>query len=357
MTLLAETALVAAALLAPLLAAAAQHPRDRAVDALMAGYAAPDGPGASVLVVHDRRVVLARGYGLAEVEARTPVRPESNFRLASLSKQFTATAVMLLEAEGRLRYDQPVGELLPGLPPYARAATVRQLLTHTSGLPDYESFVPDEQTAQVHDADVPGLIARASGAKFAPGTRYDYSNTGYALLALVVERVSGERFADFLRRRVFVPLGMSATVAHEAGRSTVRHRAYGYTVDSAGVRRTDQSNTSATLGDGGIYSSAADLAKWDAALDRHALVGRAAQQLAWTPPALPAGAPTTYGFGWFVDRDAGTLRLTHHGESRGFTNAILRYPERRLTVVVLTNRTGGAPWDLARRIGDLYLAR
>ena len=357
MTLLAEAALAAVVLLAPLLAAAAQHPRDRAVDALMAGYAAPDGPGASVLVVQDGRVVLARGYGLAEVETRAPVRPESNFRLASLSKQFTATAVMLLEADGRLRYDQPVGELLPGLPPYARSATVRQLLTHTSGLPDYERFVPDEQTAQVHDADVPGLIAQAPGAKFAPGTRYDYSNTGYALLALVVERVSGERFADFLRRRVFDPLGMTATVAHEAGRSTVPHRAYGYTVDAAGVRRTDQSNTSATLGDGGIYSSAVDLAKWDAALARHALVGAAAQQLAWTPPALPGGATTTYGFGWFVDRDAGTLRLTHHGESRGFTNAILRYPERRLTVVVLTNRTGGAPWDLARRLGDLYLAR
>jgi CubicO group peptidase (beta-lactamase class C family) len=356
-TLLAGTALAVLVLLAPLLAATAQHPRDRLVDSLMADYAAPDGPGASVLVVQDGRTVLARGYGLAEVETRRAVRPESNFRLASLSKQFTATAVMLLDADGRLRYDQPVAELVPGLPAYARAVTLRQLLTHTSGLPDYESFVPDEQTAQVHDADVPALIARASGAKFAPGTRYDYSNTGYALLALAVERASGRRFADFLRERIFVPSGMTATVAHEAGRSTVAHRAYGYTVDSAGVRRTDQSNTSAVLGDGGIYSSAVDLARWDAALERNAVVSAEAQRLAWTPPALPGGAPTAYGFGWFAERDAGTLRLTHHGESRGFTNAILRYPERRLTVVVLTNRTGGAPWEIARRIGDAYLAR
>jgi CubicO group peptidase (beta-lactamase class C family) len=149
---------------------------------------------------------------------------------------------------------------------------------------------------------------------------------------------------------------MTATVAYEAGRSTVPQRAYGYTVDSARTRRTDQSNTSAVLGDGGIYSSVVDLAKWDAALERHTLVSADAQRLAWTPAVLADESPTTYGFGWFVDREAGTLRLTHHGESRGFTNGILRYPERRLTVVVLTNRTGGAPWDLARRIADAYLA-
>ena len=336
--------------------ASAQAP-ERAVDSLLADYARPGMPGASVVVLRGGRAVFARGYGLAEVETRTPVAAETNFRLASLSKQFTATAVMLLEAVGRLRYDDPIGPLVPGLPAWARAVTVRQLLTHTAGLPDYEDFVPDSQTAQVHDADVPGLIARATGPKFAPGSRYDYSNTGYCLLALVVERVSGRRFADFLRERIFLPLGMTATLAFEDGRSTVPHRAFGYTVDSSGaVRRTDQSNTSATLGDGGIYSSTADLAKWDAALERHTLVSADAQRLAWTPPTLPDGATTQYGFGWFVDRDRGTMRLKHHGETRGFTNAILRYPERRLTVVVLTNRTGGGPSDLAQRIADLYLA-
>lgn len=331
---------------------------ERRVDAMMEEYARAGAPGASLLVVRGGRVAYARGYGLAEVETRTPVTPRTNFRLASLSKQFTATAVMLLVADGKLRFDDSLSALLPDLPAFARGVTVRQLLTHTAGLPDYEDFVPDSQSAQVHDRDVPALIGRAAGPRFAPGTRYAYSNTGYVLLALVVERASGQRFAEFLRRRIFAPLGMTGTVALEAGRTVVPHRAFGYTVDSAGaVGRTDQSNTSATLGDGGIYSSAADLARWDRALERHTLVSADAQRLAWTPPALPGGAPTAYGFGWFVTDDRGTTRLIHHGESRGFTNAIVRYPERRLTVVVLTNRTGGAPWDIAQRVAELYLAR
>lgn len=322
----------------------------------MAPYTRPGEPGASLLVVRDGRVAYVAGYGLAEVERGAPVTPESNFRLASLSKQFTATAVMLLVGDGALRYEDDLATLLPELPAYARDVTVRQLLNHTAGLPDYEDFVADSQSAQVHDADVPALIARASAGKFTPGTRYDYSNTGYVLLALVVERVTGARFADFLNERIFAPLRMTHTVALEEGRSTLLHRAYGYTVDSSGiVRRTDQSNTSATLGDGGIYSSATDLAKWDRALERHTLVSAEAQRLAWTPPMLPAGRETQYGFGWFVGRDRGTMRLKHHGETRGFTNAILRYPERRLTVVVLTNRTGGTPWDLAQRVADAYI--
>ncbi|HET7456992.1 MAG TPA: serine hydrolase domain-containing protein, partial [Gemmatimonadaceae bacterium] len=208
---------------------------DRRVDSLMAAYARPGQPGASLLVVRDGRVLRKKGYGLAEVETRRPVTPETDFRLASLSKQFTATAVMLLVADGHLRYDDSVSALLPGLPAYAHGVTVRQLLNHTGGLPDYEDFVPDSQTAQVHDADIPALIARASGPRFATGTRYEYSNTGYVLLALVVERVSGERFAEFLRRRIFAPLGMKGTLAFEDGRSVVPHRAYGYTLDSASV--------------------------------------------------------------------------------------------------------------------------
>lgn len=334
----------------------------RAVDALLAAYDRPGLPGAAVLVLRDGRVACARGYGLAEVETGRRVTPETAFRLASLSKQFTATAVMLLAADGALGYDDPVSALLPELPALARGVTVRHLLTHTSGLPDYEDFVPDAPGAQVHDADVPALIARAAAPAFAPGTRYAYSNTGYVLLALVVERVAGRRFADVLRERVFAPLGMARTVALDAAAGQPAHvpgRAYGYTLDASGVRRTDQSSTSATLGDGGIYSSVADLARWDRALARHTLVSAESQRLAWTPPPLPGGPASPYGevpygFGWFVDRDRGDVRLRHHGESIGFTNAILRYPDRRLTVVVLTNRTGGEPWALARRIADRW---
>src|SRR4051812_6961443 len=198
------------------------HGRISAIDSLMAEYARPNAPGASVLVVRNGRVDVMRSYGLADVDSATPVRAETNFRLASLTKQFTATAVMLLAADGKLRYDDEIGAFLPTLPTFARKVTIRQLLNHTGGLPDYEDFVPDSQTAQVHDRDVPALIAHASSAKFAPGTQYAYSNTGYVLLALVVEKVSGQRFADFLHDRIFVPLHMTGTVALEEGARAYR---------------------------------------------------------------------------------------------------------------------------------------
>lgn len=337
--------------IAPMLHAQKPVP-ERAIDSLMARYAGPGGPGASLLVVRDGQTVLARGYGLADVERHVPVTPQTDFRLASLSKQFTATTIMLLVADGRLRYDDSIFTLVAGLPAFARGVTVRHLLNHTSGLPDYESFVPDTQTAQVRDADVPALIARAPGLKFAPGTHYAYSNTGYCLLALVVEHVTGRHFADVLHERIFIPLGMTNTMAREE-KTVVPNRAYGYTVRPTGIRRTDQSNTSATLGDGGIYSNVLDLAKWDGALEHHTLVSADAQRLAWMPPALPDTAVTEYGFGWFIGKAHGLTRQYHHGESRGFTNFILRYPDRRLTVVVLTNRTGGAPWDTAEQVASL----
>ena len=328
-------------------------PLDRAMDSLLAPYAKPGAPGASVLVVRDGRIVVERAWGLRDLEVAIPATPRTSYRLASLTKQFTATAIMLLAADGRLRLDDTVARYLPELPAYARSVTVRQLLTHASGLPAYEDFVPDSQTAQVHDRDVPALIAHADSLYFPAGSAYRYSNTGYALLALVVERVSGQPFARFLRDRIFLPLGMTRTVAYEAGVSGVPERAWGYSERDGRWVRTDQSNTSAVLGDGGIYTSVDDLTRWVAALDSSRLVSAEAQREAWTSATLIDGRQSGYGFGWFVDSTPSGVRLRHHGETMGFTNAILRIPSRALTVVVLTNRTGGGPWDLAARIADL----
>ena len=324
-----------------------------AVDSIMRDYAAPTGPGASVLVVRDGATVLARSYGMADAEAGVPATPRTNYRLASLTKQFTATAIMLLKEDGRLRYDDPIDRYLPNLPASARGVTIRMLLTHSSGLWAYEDFVPDSQTTQVHDADVPALIAHADRTYFTPGSAYRYSNTGYALLALIVERASGKSFATFLHDRIFAPLGMNGTVAFENGVSTVADRAFGYSIDSGRVTRTDQSSTSAVLGDGGIYTSIDDMAKWNAALDAHTLVGETDQREAWTSAVTTRGTHTGYGFGWFVDSASDGPRLRHHGETMGFTNAILKIPSRRLAIVILTNRTGGEPWDLATRIAAL----
>jgi CubicO group peptidase (beta-lactamase class C family) len=327
----------------------------RTVDSLLANYAKPGAPGASVVVVRDGRVLLERAYGLADVDSNVRATPRTDYRLASLTKQFTAMAVMILAERGTLSYDDSVSRYLPELPAYARGVTIRNLLHHTGGLWDYEDFVPDSQTYQVKDRDVLQLVLRADSLYFRPGSAFRYSNTGYALLALVVERASGRPFARFLGDRIFRPAGMSGTVAYEMGISTVPHRAYGFSRDSSGWRRTDQSNTSATLGDGGIYTSVDDLAKWCRALLGHRLVSAATQQLAWSSATTANGESAGYGFGWRVDHDAHGLRIWHHGETRGFTNGVVLYPDRRLIVAVLTNRLGGTPWDIAQRIAEIFL--
>jgi len=324
------------------------------VDSIFAAYADPRAPGASVAIIRHGKTVLSRNYGLADVETQTPITDRTNFRLASLTKQFTATAILLLVHDGKLGLDDRVATILPELPPHSRDATVRQLLTHTSGLWAYEDFVPDSQTVQVKDRDALALLARADSTYFRPGSAFRYSNTGYALLALIVERRSGQRFARFLHDRIFAPLGMDSTLAFEAGVSTIPQRAFGYSRGAQnGFRRTDQSNTSAVLGDGGVYSSTHDLALWNRALDEHTLIDASTQQLAWTPATLSDGRKAAYGFGWFVDQDAFGLKLWHNGETRGFTNGIAKFPERGITVIVLTNRSGGAPWDLAAAVAHL----
>lgn len=326
------------------------------IDSLFAPFSAPGKPGASVIVVRDGNVLFRGAYGLADVEAGTSATTDTHYRLASLSKQFTAMAVLLLVQDGALSLDTPVRTILPELPGYASGVTIRHLLSHTSGLWDYEDFVADTATRQVTDGDALGLVStRAESLYFAPGTVWKYSNTGYALLALIVERVSKQRFAEFLRRRIFEPLGMHSTVAHEEGRDTVSHRAWGYTVRRDSLVRTDQSPTSAVLGDGGIYSSVEELAKWDAALTRGTLIDSTRWREATTPAVLTDGSTTKYGFGWFVDSYRGRTRLHHHGETRGFTNAISRFPDDQLTVIVLTNRSDSAPWEIVDRLSDLYL--
>lgn len=337
--------------------ARSSSPTRPVIDSLFARFAAPGMPGASVLVMRHDSVLLRESFGLADVEAKVAATPATNYRLASLTKQFTATAIVLLVRDGKLSLDAKARELLPELPAYARDVTVRHLLTHTSGLWDYEAFVPDTQVRQVSDADALTLVStRAESLYFAPGSAWRYSNTAYALLALIVERVSGARFAEVLRERIFIPLEMRDTYAHEEGRSVVPRRAWGYTVHGDTVTRTDQSNTSAVLGDGGVYSSIDDLARWHASLSRAPLVGDSLWRATTTAFVLNNGTPTEYGFGWFVERYRGHARLRHHGETRGFTNAVSRFPDDGLTIVVLTNRTDSAPWDIADALADLYFS-
>ena len=323
----------------------------QSVDALMHDYAG-DVPGASVLVLRDGVPLVRRSYGNADLEAGVAATPQTNYRLASVTKQFTAAAILLLAQDGTLSLDDPVRKWLPSLPAAADPITLHHLLTHTSGLVDYEDVMAADATEQVHDLDVLHLLQTQDHLYFAPGTDYRYSNSGYALLALVVGKASGRDFATFLRERIFQPLGMTQTLAREDGISTVADRAYGYSLVDDRWTRTDQSSTSAVLGDGGVYSSIDDLAKWDAALYDNRLLGDATRTLAFAAHTRTNEPDVDgYGYGWRIHGEV----LWHSGESIGFRNVIVRWPQRHLTVIVLSNRNDPEPYRLALKIADLYL--
>ena len=325
----------------------------KAIDALFAPYTGRDVPGAAVLVMHQGRVAFARGYGLADVETKRPVTDRTNFRLASLTKAFTAIAILRLVQDGALRLDDHVADFLPEFPAYGRAIRIRHLLGHTSGLQAYQDFIPASQSRPLTDRDVLTLLRRTDSLLFPPGTAFRYGDSGYAILALVVEAVSGQPFARFLDKQVFARAGMKSTLAWEPGLREVPNRAVGYVATATGFRISDQTLTSAVLGDGGVYSSVRDLAAWDRALDGHRLISASLQHLAWAPTTLGNGVPTRYGFGWYLERDGAEPYIFHRGETSGFSNFIIKYPQRRLTVIVLTNRHGGAPDDIATAITRL----
>lgn len=308
------------------------------LDTMMRDY---DGnvPGASVLVMKDGRAVVRRAYGLAHGDTRATTA--TNYRLASITKQFTAAAILALVEEGKLKLDDRLRRWLPSLPAATDAITIEQLLTHTSGLIDYEDVMPEGTTEQLKDADVLRLLEAQDQTYFAPGSSYRYSNSGYALLALIVEKASGQSFATFLRERIFTPLGMTNTVAFEDGISTVPNRAFGHP--------GDQSTTSAVLGDGGIYSSIDDLEKWDAALydPKYAV--------AFVPRTKTGDPNVEYGYGWRISNHRGHRMLWHSGETRGFRNVLMRFPEKRVTVIVLTNRNEPEPYRTALKIADEWL--
>ena len=323
------------------------------IDALMPDYSG-SGPGASVLVARDGEVLFHKGYGLASLEDRTAATSSTGFRLASITKQFTASAILLLVERRKLGLDDPIRRRLPELPAWGDAITIRDLLTHSSGIIDYEDILPPGTTAQLHDIDVLHMVAKEQETYFAPGTGYRYSNGGYALLSLIVERASGRRFADFLHENIFVPAGMKSTLAFEEGKSTVPHRAFGYSRAQSGWTRTDQSLTSAVLGDGGVYSSVDDLALWMSALEKGTVLSSSSIELASLPSVNTDDPAVRYGFGWRVSLHGNARMIWHSGESIGFRNALLRFPDKGLSVIVLTNRNEGEPKTIALAIADLF---
>lgn len=339
------------------------------IDAVFASLKSSGAPGAAVLVVRNEKPVFRQGYGVTDLHSLHPIDAKTNFRLASFTKQFTAMCIMLLVHDGKLHYDDHLTDIFPEFPAYGKSITIRNLLNHTSGLPDYEDILmkqypntPEEKIPQILDAGVLKLLEQQSSGKFPPGTKWEYSNSGYATLAMIVEKVSGKPFGQFLHERIFAPLNMANTLAYEKGKNEVPDRAYGHSKSDKGLQETDQSSTSAVLGDGGIYSSIDDLAKWDRALREHILLGEAEMQPALTPVHVTNGLPTSeghnvsYGFGWFLDPYKSHRRMWHDGETIGFRTTIQRFPDDNLTVIVLANRSDVNPEELALKVADLYFS-
>jgi CubicO group peptidase (beta-lactamase class C family) len=360
------------------------------INAIFAPLVTEHSPGLAILVLKDGKKLFERGYSLRDIQTAAKIDAHTNFRLASCSKQFTAMATMLLVHDGKLRYDQTLSEIFQEFPAYGKSITIRNLLNHTAGLQDYESLMDQAdapnstypfphhwtQKKQIQDAEVLTLLEQTDHAMFPPGRQWYYSNSGYVVLGLVVAKISGQPFSEFLRQRIFAPLKMDHTVAYQRGKNQITNRAYGHTKEGNTWQPADQSPTSATLGDGGIYSSLEDLAKWDEALRNNQLLSKEEMQPALTPFVFPdghqpvwpvnsdrpAGSPALYGFGWFLDPYGNHSRSWHYGETQGFRSYIVRFtgkitatdPLAGLTIIILCNRTDLSPESQALQIADLF---
>jgi len=332
------------------------HPDQTArVDQLFEAYNGKNTPGAAVIVIKNGKPIFKKTYGLANLEEKTPITTKTNFRLASVTKQFTAMCIMRLAQSRRLGYDGNLQQIFPEFPAYGRNVTIRHLLQHTSGLVAYEELIPDTATVQVLDQDVLQMMMTQDSTYFPPGAQYRYSNSGYAVLAMIVEKVSGKSFAKFLQENIFKPLGMKNTVAYEKNISTVKNRALGYWQEGGQFVFSDQSVTSAVLGDGGIYSSIDDLLKWDQALYTEKLVNNETLAAAFAPGVLLDGKTLEYGFGWRLDQFNGHRRVMHTGSTSGFRNVIQRYPDDEFTVIILTNRAAPEVSPLADKLAERFL--
>ncbi len=308
-------------------------------------------PGVALLVIQQGTTVKEQGYGFANIELEVPVRPETIFQSGSVGKQFTATAIMMLMEQGKLKLDDPISKYLK-VPGRWKGITIRHMLTHTSGLGDY----PDDfnfRKDYTEDELLP--IVAKTPLKTPPGEKWAYSNLAYLTLGVLIHKVSGQFYGDFLRDHVWKPIGMDSTrIISEA--DIVPNRADGYQLENQKIKNQEwiapMINTTA---DGSMYFNIVDLAKWDAALYTDRLIKKESLDQMWTPVKLNNGSTYPYGFGWRVDQVNGHRRIEHGGAWQGFTTQISRYVDDRLTVIVLTNLEGANPEFIAHSVAGLYL--
>ena len=321
-------------------------------------------PGLALGVYRNGEIVKAQGYGLANVELNVPVKPETIFQSGSVGKQFAATAVMMLVEEGKVGLDDAITKYFPGAPDAWNNIKVRNLLSHTSGLAEYES---DERTGPSGpfylrlDFTEDELLKKAEALPFdfQPGEKWSYRNTNYLLLGFLIRKVTGEFYGDYLQERIFKPLGMNATrIISEA--DIIPNRAAGYQLVKGELKNQDWvSPTFNSTADGALYFTVLDLAKWDAALCTEKLVKKSSLDQMWTVAKLNDGKPnkSNYGFAWTIDQMNGHRVIEHGGAWQGFTTYIARYMDDKLTVVVLTNldSANSNPGRIAHHVAGLYV--
>ncbi|MEN3327489.1 MAG: hypothetical protein V7638_2296 [Acidobacteriota bacterium] len=308
-------------------------------------------PGVSLAVIKNGEIVLAKGYGLANIEHQVPVKPETIFQSGSMGKQFTATAVMMLVEEGKLSLDDKITKFFPDAPDGWRNITVRHLLTHTSGLGDY----PDDfDLRRDYTEDEMMQRIRTTPLAFQPGEKWSYSNLAYVTLGVLIHKISGKFYGDFLQERVFKPLGMTtARVISEA--DIVPNRAAGYRLVNGEIKNQNWvSPTLNTTADGALYLTVYDMAKWDAALYGDKLLKRSSLEQMWTAVKLNDGKTYPYGFGWALGEVRGRRLVEHGGAWQGFKSQISRYVDDKLTVVVFANQARANPAKIAHGVAAIF---
>ncbi len=315
----------------------------KAIDEILTQAYKPNEPGASVIVAKNGKVVFRKGYGLANLELAVPVEPDMVFRLGSVTKQFTAVAILMLAEQGKLSLDDNLVKFLPNYPAKTQRITIEQLLTHTSGIKSYTSL-PEWLAMWRKDIELNELISlfKDKPADFAPGERWSYSNSGYVVLGAIIEKSSGQSYQDFIEKNIFAPLGMKHSFYDNTAR-VIPRRVTGYSKGKDAYINAAYMSMTQPHAAGALVSSVDDLALWDAALYTDKLVKQETLKRAWTPAKLTSGKLTHYGFGWSVNSYEGHPVIEHGGGINGFSTYALRMPDERVFVAVLTNKDSGGP--------------
>jgi CubicO group peptidase (beta-lactamase class C family) len=317
-----------------------------------------DGPGLAVLVLRDRKVVFKRTAGKADLETGVSLRSDTPIYIASIAKEFTAVAIMMLAERGKLRYDDKLPKYFPEFAAFGPEITLHHMLTHTSGLPDHLDIMKDNVSGWTND-DVVQLLKRENRVLFKPGEKASYSNSAYVLLSMIVERVSGQSFTSFLRKNIFDPVGMKNTYVAVKG-AAIPGRARGYMQNDGGKWSLDDYDAF-TTGAGGVYSTLDDLQRWDEGLSSGRLVNPDTMKLASIANKLNSGKPTAYGYGWLAEFAAkGDLAnvwyVAGYGDFKGFKGMHKWIPDRHFSVIVLTNQ-GDFPWDILEKAQAIYATK